>query len=162
MKKFIGVGLMAILVVNGMAAWTLIVENSIFNNTVRVDAKFLGCRNDYAQFIKPGDNLKIDAGLCLLKSVHVDHPHGLPMFFNGKSNPIDGLGIMTIDRGTANERYKVVPIKEMRANDRILMRQLRAGVLKASNAVKERLRADKEKLRADFLEAGREAFGDDD
>lgn len=80
MKKFIGVaaGLMVILVVNEISAWRLEVLNSRFNNTVRIDAKFASalCRDDYAIFIKPGDGIKMEVGLCDLKSVHVNYPWG--------------------------------------------------------------------------------------
>ncbi len=132
MKKFIGIAasLMAILMVNGMAAWTLYIESSRFNkDTVRVDAKWYGifCSDNYAMFIQPNGNAKISAGICDLKSVHVNYPHGVDMTFNNNTgNPVGGLGIITINRGQKNnrgeslEKYKVVPMDVMRADDKIL------------------------------------------
>lgn len=111
---------MAILMVNGMAAnWALKIANSTYNKTtVRVDARFASafCSDD-TFYLKPGEIKVIDAGICNLESAHVDFPHG-ESWYRQASNPVGGLGIITINRGTKNEHYRVVPLERMKIEDR--------------------------------------------
>jgi hypothetical protein len=139
MKKFIGIAasLMAALMVNGISAWNLHIESSRFNlkegkpkeeSRVRVDTRFASafCSDD-TFFLNPGESKSIGAGICDLMRVHVNYPNGVDMTFNNNTgNPVGGLGIITINRGQKNnrgeslEKYKVVPLEVMRADDRRL------------------------------------------
>jgi hypothetical protein len=164
MKQFIGIAasLMAILMVNGMAAWTLNIESSKFNKTnVTVEADFLFCKND-TFLLAPGGKKSIRAGFCKLENVSVaqEGKTGVAMHFDNNpfTNPVDGLGIITINKrekdadGKSLERYKVVSLAEMRADDEKEQR-FRDDVLKAVNDAKRQFREDLEK-------DAREAFGD--
>lgn len=165
MKKVMStaVSLVAALMVNGMAAWTLNIESSKFNKTnVTVKADFLFCKND-TFLLAPGGSKSIGAGLCKLKNVSVksqEGQQGVAMHFddNPFTNPVDGLGVITINRrekdanGHSLERYKVVSLAEMRADDEKEQR-FRDDVLKAVNDAKRQFREDLEK-------DAREAFGD--
>ncbi len=161
------VSLVAVLMVNGMAAWNLDIYSSRFNKTnVIVKADFLSAFcSDNTFLLAPGGRKTIGAGLCKLKNVSVTNQEGqqgVAMHFDDNlfTNPVDGLGIITISRrekdanGHSLERYKVVSLAEMRADDEKEQR-FRDDVLKAVNDAKRQFIKE-------ALDDGRDAFGDRD
>lgn len=86
-------------------------SNSDKNNktAVRIDVKWGGaCTNDTFT-LQPGYSKRISAGLCDVTSVHVDYPWGEDLIVTkATGNPVNGVRIITINKGLKNEKYKVV------------------------------------------------------